>query len=215
MFLKKNEYEYISNLFLLEKTSFKQKRKRINNTIFTSIKWSSSYMDFFPYDSAINQLRPAVIYKGETKPSIRNCYLDNKLIFACNNERENWGSLFIEYDNRSKTSFLFVEDNNENMTLQQLRVAYFQNNRYDRVLSYINDEDNNEESLIVDLFKYNNEGNVSKIIRSGFFEAKSNILPIREFNFSYIDSKVRIFVKDESGKEILRIPSPKLPDLLP
>lgn len=202
MSIIKNEYEDISNIFILEKTSFKQRRKRINNMTFTSIKWSSSYIDFFPYDSMINQLKSAVIYKGERKTSIKNCYLDSKLIFACNNERENWGSLFIEYDDKSKKSLLFVEDDNENMTLQQLRVAYFQNNRYDRVLSYINDEDNDEESLIIDLFKYDNNDNITKIIRYGFLKEKSNILPIREFNFLYTDNKMRILAKDELGKEI-------------
>lgn len=201
MSIIKNEYEEVSNIFILEKTSFKQRRKRIDKIIFTSIKWSSSYIDFFPYDSVINQLKSAVIYKGERKTSIKNCYLDSKLIFACNNERENWGSLFIEYDDKSKKSLLFVEDDNGNMTLQQLRVAYFQNNRYDRVLSYINDEDNDEESLTVDLFKYDNKENITKIIRHGFFEEKSNVLPVREFNFLYIDNKVRIFAKDEFGKE--------------
>lgn len=202
MSIIKNEYEDISNIFILEKTSFKQRRKRINNMTFTSIKWSSSYIDFFPYDSMINQLKSAVIYKGERKTSIKNCYLDSKLIFACNNERENWGSLFIEYDDKSKKSLLFVEDDNENMTLQQLRVAYFQNNRYDRVLSYINDEDNDEESLIIDLFKYDNNDNITKITRYGFFKEKSNILPVREFNFLYTDNKMRILAKDELGKEI-------------
>lgn len=202
MSIIKNEYEDISNIFILEKTSFKQRRKRINNMTFTSIKWSSSYIDFFPYDSMINQLKSAVIYKGERKTSIKNCYLDSKLIFACNNERENWGSLFIEYDDKSKKSLLFVEDDNENMTLQQLRVAYFQNNRYDRVLSYINDEDNDEESLIIDLFKYDNNDNITKIIRYGFLKEKSNILPVREFNFLYTDNKMRILAKDELGKEI-------------
>lgn len=202
MSIIKNEYEDISNIFILEKTSFKQRRKRINNMTFTSIKWSSSYIDFFPYDSMINQLKSAVIYKGERKTSIKNCYLDSKLIFSCNNERENWGSLFIEYDDKSKKSLLFVEDDNENMTLQQLRVAYFQNNRYDRVLSYINDEDNDEESLIIDLFKYDNNDNITKIIRYGFLKEKSNILPVREFNFLYTDNKMRILAKDELGKEI-------------
>ncbi|WP_300728471.1 hypothetical protein [uncultured Bacteroides sp.] len=102
MSIIKDEYDNIYNIFMLEKTSFKQRRKRMNNMTFTSIKWSSSYIDFFPYDLAINQLKSAVIYKGETKASIKNCYVDNKIIFACNNERENWGSLFIEYDDRSK-----------------------------------------------------------------------------------------------------------------
>lgn len=170
MSIIKNEYENIRNIFILEKASFKQKRERMNNIAFTSIKWSSSYLDFFPYDSVINQLRPAVIYKRETKTSIKNCYLNSKLIFAYNNERENWGSLFIEYDDRSKKSLLFVEDDDENMTLQQLKVAYFQNNRYDRVLSYINDVENGEESLIIDLFKYDNKGNITKVIRHGFLK---------------------------------------------
>lgn len=198
-----NAYETISHLFLLEKTSFKQKRKRMDNMSFTSIKWSSSYMDFFPYDSAINQLKPAVIYKGERKTSIKNCYVDDKLLYACHNERENWGSLFIEYDDQCKKSLLFVGDDIQNMALQQLKIAYFQNHRYDRVLSYIKAESDETESLFIDLFEYDNEANIIKMIRQGFFGERSKVMPMRTFNFVYQDNQVRIFTKDLLGKDVL------------
>ena len=100
----------------------------------------------------------------------------------------------------NKVSFLFAENDSEDMPLQQLRIAYFQNNRYDKVLSYINDE---EESLIIDLFKYD-EDEITKIVRYGFWEEKSNILLVREFDFSYTDTtKVKISATDKVGKEIL------------
>ncbi len=135
------------------------------------------------------------------------------MIFACNNENENWGSLFIEYNHRSKISFLFAENDSEDMTLQQLRIAYFQDNRYDKVLSYINDEDNDEESLIIDLFKYDDD-DITKIIRYGFWEEKSNILPVREFDFSYTDdTKVKISATDKLGKKILVYNGKKIVDM--
>lgn len=235
------------------------------------------------------------------------------MVFSCNNENESWGSLFIEYDNRSKTSFLFAINDDEkskreknfdisqscdplftiskkalnvlksilinngeileiksparfyffhctniidalieylseivwldkgkgwissidkfvlyknklqsheifripnanlrytffgerfkdlvlknnlrgihfNRCEQQLRIAYLQNNKYDKVLSYIKDENNDEESLIIDLFEYYND-DITKIIRFGFWEERSNILPVREFDFSYTEAK--------------------------
>lgn len=213
MSIVKKEYEDVIEIFKLEKESFEKKKKRVDNISITSKKWSSSYLDFFPYDSVINQLKRAVIYKVETKISIKNCYLEDRLIFACNNENENWGSLFIEYNDRSKISFLFAENDSEDMTLQQLRIAYFQNNRYDKVLSYINDEDNDEESLIIDLFKYDDD-DITKIIRYGFWEEKSNILPVREFDFSYTDAtKVKISATDKLGRKILVYNGKKIVDM--
>ena len=199
----KNEYDEIIEIFKLEKQSFEKRKEKIENISITSKNWSSSYLDFFPYSSIINQLKPAVIYKEEKIPSIKNYYLKDELIFACNNENESWGSLFIEYDDKSKKSFLFVENDDEDMVLQQLNIAYVQDKKYDKILSYVNDEDNDEESLTVDLFEYDEYDNIKKIIRYGFFEEKSNILPVREFDFSYTENKVKIFAKDDLGKILL------------
>jgi|SRR5690554_506020 len=203
MSIMKNEYDEIIEIFKLEKQSFEKRKEKIENISITSKNWSSSYLDFFPYSSIINQLKPAVIYKEEKIPSIKNYYLKDELIFACNNENESWGSLFIEYDDKSKKSFLFVENDDEDMVLQQLNIAYVQDKKYDKILSYVNDEDNDEESLTVDLFEYDEYDNIKKIIRYGFFEEKSNILPVREFDFSYTENKVKIFAKDDLGKILL------------
>ena len=206
----KKDYEEVYNIFVLEKESFKQRKELVDNIVFTSIKWSSSYIDFFPYESVINQLKPAVFYRKEKKTSIKNCYLDDKLIFACNNERENWGSLFIENDIKSKKLFLFVENDNGDMTLQQVKVAHYQSNRCTKAVSYINDENNDEETLIIDLFKYDNRENTIKIIRHGFYEEKKNILPIIEFDFTYIDNTVKIFAKEKLCKKTLIYEGKKL-----
>ena len=202
MSIVKSEYENIIGLFESEKNSFETRKTTVDNIPITSKNWSSSYLDFFNYDSAINQLKESVIFKEETKISIKNYYFENQLIFSCNNENEKWGSLFLEYNDRNKKSFLFVENDDEEMALQQLRVAYFHNNRYDKVLSYINDGDNHEEFLFIDQFEYDN-ADITKIVRYGFWEEKSNILPIREFEFSYIGAKVKIVATNQSGKKIL------------
>ncbi|WP_152513862.1 RHS repeat-associated core domain-containing protein, partial [Treponema pedis] len=63
MSIVKKEYEDVIEIFKLEKESFEKKKKRIDNISITSKNWSSSYLDFFPYDSVINQLKRAIIYK--------------------------------------------------------------------------------------------------------------------------------------------------------
>ncbi|WP_423740480.1 hypothetical protein V8245_04150 [Flavobacterium columnare] len=203
MSIIEKEYEEIIRVFKSDKNSFIQRKEQIKNTLITPVNWSSSYLDFYPYSSIINQLEPAKIYKKEKTPSIKNFYLKDELIFACNNENESWGSLFIDYNKKNKKSLLFVENNDEEMVLQELKVAYFKDNIYEKVLSYVNSEDDDEESLTIDLFEYDSNDNIQKIVRYGFFEEKINILPIREFDFSYNNNGVKIFANDEKHKNLL------------
>ncbi|MBF0715690.1 hypothetical protein [Gemelliphila palaticanis] len=197
-----DEYEVIDRIFELEKNTFDKRSEKISTTPFTLINWSSSYLDFFPYESSLNQSKPALIYKDERETSIKNCYLDSKLIFSCDNRNNNWGSLFLEeYDNYKK-SLLFVEDDDENMTLKQLKIAYIKANKYTKVICYLNDEDDDEKSFYIYFFQYNNE-KIVQITRYGFFEGLSKILPVVEFYFLYSNNEVRIISKDELGEEVL------------
>lgn len=201
MSIIKKEHDEIVRIFKLEKNSFMQRKEEIESTLVTSINWSSSYLDFYPYSSVINQLKPATIHKDEKTPSITNLYLKDKLIFACNNENESWGSLFIDYGEINKY-LLFVE-HDEEMALQELKIAYFKDKKYTKVLSYLNSDDDDEESLTIDLFEYNSNNNIQKIIRRGFFEKKNNVLPVREFNFSYNGDSVKIFASDDQRKNLI------------
>ena len=59
--------------------------------------------------------------------------------------------------------------------------------KYNKVLSYTVNGDDNQEALIIDYFQYEDYG-ISKIIRYGFWEDYKKILPIKIFNFSYSGS---------------------------
>lgn len=197
-----DEYEVIDRIFELEKNTFDKRSEKISRIPFTLINWSSSYLDFFPYESSLNQAKTALIYKYKRESSIKNCYLDSKLIFSCDNRNNNWGSLFVEEDDNYKKSLLFVEDDDENMTLKQLKIAYIKDNKYTKVICYLNDEDDDEKSFYIYFFQYNNE-KIVQITRYGFFEELSKILPVVEFYFLYSNNEVRIISKDELGEEVL------------
>nr|WP_121271776.1 hypothetical protein [Pedobacter schmidteae] len=199
----KNEYDRVVDAFNVEKKSFGKRRDSINSVTFSSINWSSAYLDFYPYSSATNQLKPATIYKEEKPASIKNCYLEGELVFACHSENENWGTVFIDYGINSKKWMLFSENDDEEMVLRQLKIACFENNKYVKVVSYLNDEDAEEETLTIDLFEYGSDNQISKIKRCGFFEEATNLLHVREMNFLYNGNKVQIYEKDKQGKEQL------------
>lgn len=176
-------YKEITALFNVEKTTFEERRASIPEALITQIFWSSAYIDFFPNESLLDQLKPAKIYSKEKRGTIKNLCDNNGLFFACHNDNEKWGCLFIEQCNQVKKSLFFVENDQEEMELRRLRLAYMEGEKYNRVLSYTFNSDECEETLIIDSFQYGDYG-ISQIVRSGFWEDYANILPVRSYHFT-------------------------------
>jgi|GEM_PF-3999706 len=150
MSIIEQEYKNITKVFNMEKDSFKERKDESKNIVFSSINWSNTFLDFFPYESVLKQLKPPIIYKEEKLASIKNHFLNDKLIFAFKNENEKWATAFVDYEDTSKRWVKFLENyESEIMFLQQLQIAYFKNNRYEKVVWYMNDQNDGEESMCV------------------------------------------------------------------
>lgn len=196
-----SEYGHIINVFNIEKASFEKRKSTIEELQLTSVNWSNAYLDFFPYNSIIDQLKPAVIYKEAKPASIKNHYAGSQLLYAVNNENEAWGTVFVDYADDMKKWLLFVENDDEEMVLQLIKIAYFENGKYTKAVSYLNDEDADEETLIIDFFEYHAD-EFKTINRYGFYEEPSKILPDQEFSFSYDNNLVEVCATDSSGKKV-------------
>jgi hypothetical protein len=196
MSLIDKEYKKVKDVYKLNKKTFKERKENIKNLSFDKVNWSSSYLDFFQYEYEFNQLKPPQVSSKIDTLTIQNNFIDNNLIYSFNKQNENWGFIFVDYNDDFHGWFLFVENDDDKMVLQQLKLKYFENNRISNVLMYNVDEDLEEESLFVDSYVYHNDL-VSKIYRNGFYEEKKRILPQREFSFIYEDDKVKIISRQE------------------
>ena len=176
-------YEEIARCFEKERATFEDRKTSIAKSYITQVSWSSRYLDFYPKESLLDQLKPVEIYSKERCGSIKNLWSNNDLIFSCHNDNENWGCLFIEYHSEIKKSLFFVENDQGEMELRRFRLAYMEEGKYNKVLSYTVDSDDNEETLIIDYFRYEEYG-ISQIIRYGFWEDCTKRLPIRIFHFT-------------------------------
>lgn len=186
----KNEHQKVTDIFEKNSKSFASRKEKMNTVSFSKINWSDSYLDFIPYSSAIDQLEQPKVYNEEKTASIQNHFLDDKLVYSFRNENENWGTIFIDYENDNTIKwFLFSENYDDEMVLQQLKIAYYNNDRVEKVLSYLMDEDEDEETFMLDCYNYSEEGKLENIIRNGFYEMESNILPERKLSFEYNEER--------------------------
>ncbi len=133
------EYRDVMNIFQSNEKTFKRRKERIKHMAFSKICWSETYLDFVPYDCAIsyNQKRSPRIYKEKGINPIKNHFYEDKVVYSCNDNNENWGSVFIDYNNDYTAWFLFVMNNDEEMMLQQLRLRFHQNGKITKTVSYV------------------------------------------------------------------------------
>lgn len=190
------EYKNVKEVYKLNKKTFKVRKEYVKNLSFDKVNWSGSYLEFFSYEYEFNQLKPPQVSSEIDTLTIQNNFIDNNLIYSFNKQNENWGCIFIDYNDDFHGWFLFVENDDDKMVLQQLKLKYFENNRISKLLMYNVDEDLEEESLFIDTYEYQNDL-VSTIYRNGFYEEKTRILPQREFSFIYDDDKVKIISRQE------------------
>lgn len=198
-----NDYKKVVEMFQQHEKSFNERKEKMSAISFSKVNWSNTYLDFIPYESIINQLKPPKIFEKEKKASIKNHFLGDKLIYSFNNENENWGNIFIDYLEDHKMWFLFSENYDDEMILQQLRIAYYENERIIKQIFYLSDKDAEEETFMVDLFNYDKEAKLESIVRNGFYETKATPLAERKISFEYNDDgKVKVYSTQEIAGDI-------------
>lgn len=196
MSLNMQEYEKIKNVYSKNKHSFQERIDNVNLDTFTSVNWSDTFLDFSGYESIFNQLKKIKTYDEEKESTIKNYFLDNKLVYSVNNENYKWGSAFIDYDSGCHIWLLFVENIDDEMILRQLRIKYFDNNKVVKSSFYLYDddyEDDIEETFMSDDYEYDSNNNLIRITRNGFYQNVEKILPPRIFSFEYEGKKMKIF----------------------
>lgn len=198
-----NDYKKVVEVFQQHEKSFNERKEKMSAISFSKINWSNTYLDFTPYESIINQLKPPEIFEKEKKASIKNHFLGDKLIYSFNSENENWGNIFIDYDIDNTKWLLFSENYDDEVVLQQLKLNFYQDNKITKQLFYLLDKDAEEETFMVDLFKYNKEAKLESIVRNGFYETKATTLAERKISFEYNDDgKVKVYSTQEIAGDI-------------
>lgn len=202
MSIIESEYRDVVDLFNQNEKTFIKRKEKMKKISFSKINWSDSYLDFTIYDSIINQLEKAKIFSEEKLDSIKNHFFDNKLVYCYKNKNENWGSIFIDYFTDYKVWHLFVENDDDEMILQQLKIAYHKNNRITKKVFYLRDVDADEETFMIDFFNYGKDNQLEYIVRNGFYEEKSITLPERKLIFDYDNEKVKIYSEQKINTEV-------------
>ena len=189
---------YIKNLFDKHYDLFE---KHYNDMV--SIKtyktiWSSSYPDFYPYQSEMGQTTAAKIYKkkpADLSDKILNKFSEDEIYYSCRYGKESWGSVFYFYNKANKVKLLFVENKNK-MVLSQVDYLAIDNLFINKRLFYMRDS-REKETFYIDKYSYDEKNIIALIVRNGYYNGFSNILPERTFRFNFDDSAVKIFSKQQ------------------
>jgi len=160
--------------------------------------WSSSYLDFHPYQSEMGQAIPAKIYKKKPtnlSDKILNRFKEDEIYYSCRYGKEFWGSVFYFYDNVNKVRLLYV-DNKNKMVLSQIDYLNINNLHINKRLFYMRDS-REKETFYADDYLYNDNSIIELIVRNGYYNGTSNILPERTFRFNFEGSEIKIFSKQQ------------------
>ena len=195
-------YQCITEIFQAEVDTFAQRRHQIQAIAYSSCHWSNAWLNFFPYESALQQLPAIKIYPTEKVSSIRNHYCADQLVFACHSDHESWGCVFVEDEQTHKKWMKFIENEAGEIRLQHLKVMYLKDNRCGQVISYSLDQDEDEESLAVYDYVYL-DNKLQYIEKHGFYQSKAKILPVQKYELSIHTDQVHIHTKDHRGMQSL------------
>ena len=170
--------------FKFIKTKFKENLKKYKShfKIFNAIedfeiKWSNSYIDFYPYSSRMEGFKPPKLYNEKplsSKTIIQNRLKNNEIYFSFQYPNKEWGTEFYLADEQNNRIRLFYENQNEDekMLLSQLEYKVMNGDVVDKVFFYMYDPDMEEETFCIFEYFYVND-KINKIIRSDYFNEEN------------------------------------------
>lgn len=201
----KEDYKFIRGIFKEYKFSYSDLFNETKNVEYETIIWSDSYLEFYPYQNALNQLTKPKIYKTEPESKesvIVNKLKDDEVYYSYRAENEGWGSVFIINKDHAKICLMFFNNDDDEIVLGQVYyIIYKSEFIIDKVLFYSMDEDIDgdkeldEQTFMIDEYLYNENDTIDSITRNGFYETKKNVLAERKFRFEYSDNKFFIYSK--------------------
>ncbi|MDT8979225.1 hypothetical protein RQP50_23590 [Paenibacillus sp. chi10] len=205
------EYDLLLRIFEKYYDSYEEMLNRAKNVEQDTVIWSDSFLEFFPYQNALNQLKKPKIYKTEPESNegvIVNKLKDGELYYSYDKENKGWGSVFVIKEDGMKLYLRFLNNDNDEIVLEQVYCVVLKETVIEKVLFYLKDvdldgdEELNEETLLVDEYLYNSNQAVDTIIRNGFYHENKNSIPTTTFRFEYVDEGILIYSKQMKQNQV-------------
>jgi hypothetical protein len=178
----KEEFDFVKQKFNDNLKKYKKHYNVFEKIDNYEINWSHSYIDFFPYESAMDGFKPAILYKNKPKPNkdssiIENRIKANEIYYSYNESHKEWGSEFYFTDEQNNKIRMYYENQNEEekMLLSQLYYKIMDGKIVKKVYCYMHDPDMDEETFYIFEYYYEEE-NLKKIIRLDYFDKGSEIV---------------------------------------
>ncbi|KOP80176.1 hypothetical protein AMS59_01870 [Lysinibacillus sp. FJAT-14745] len=198
------DYDLLLEIFEKYYDSYEEMLFRVKEVENDTVIWSDSYLEFFPHQYALSQLKEPKIYK--TKPKSKEGFIVNKLkdgelYYSYDNENKGWGSVFVIKEDGMKLYLRFLYNDNDEIVLEQVYCVVLKEAVIEKVIFYLKDidldgdEDLNEETFLVDEYSYNSNATIDTIIRNGFYHKSKNIIPTWTFRFEYVNEDIFIYSK--------------------
>lgn len=205
------EYDLLLRIFGKYYDSYEELLNRAKNVEQDTVIWSDSFLEFFPYQNALNQLKKPKIYKTEPESNegvIVNKLKDGELYYSYEKENKGWGSVFVIKEDGMKLYLRFLNNDNDEIVLEQVYCVVLKETVIEKVLFYLKDvdldgdEELNEETFLVDEYLYNSNQAVDTIIRNGFYHENKNSIPTTTFRFEYVDEGILIYSKQMKQNQV-------------
>ncbi|SYX81682.1 hypothetical protein [Paenibacillus alvei] len=205
------EYDLLLRIFEKYYDSYEEMLNRAKNVEQDTVIWSDSFLEFFPYQNALNQLKKPKIYKTEPESNegvIVNKLKDGELYYSYDKENKGWGSVFVIKEDGMKLYLRFLNNDNDEIVLEQVYCVVLKETVIEKVLFYLKDvdldgdEELNEETFLVDEYLYNSNQAVDTIIRNGFYHENKNSIPTTTFRFEYVDEGILIYSKQMKQNQV-------------
>lgn len=153
--------EYTLKTFEYHKDKFNVHMKEVEKTDDYSIVYSSSYLDYLPFESEMDQLPKATIYKRVPKnldDKVANYFHDNQLCYCkVLNDYDIWFyQIKDEHQNNIVVHYCNVK---KKPKLNQISILIYQEDRLHQVLFYHSDK-----NFFEDTYSYTTEGKINEIV---------------------------------------------------
>ena len=200
----KKDYDLLLEIFEKYYDSYEEMLYQVKDVENDTVIWSDSFLEFFPYQNALSQLKEPKIYKAEPKSNegvIVNKLKNGELYYSYDKENKGWGSVFVIKEDGMKLYLRFLNNDNDEIVLEQVYCVVFNGTVIEKVLFYLKDvdldgdEELNEETFLVDKYSYNSNATIDTIIRDGFYHESKNIIPTTTFRFEYVNEDIFIYTQ--------------------
>ncbi|MEK4424992.1 hypothetical protein [Solibacillus sp. FSL K6-1523] len=206
------EYDLLLEIFRKYSDTYEEMLYRVKDVENDTIIWSDTFLEYFPNQNALSQLKRPKIYKSEPQSKdgvIVNKLKDGEMYYSYNSENKGWGSVFVIKEDGMKLFLRFINNDNDEIVLEQIYCVVLKENMIKKVLFYLNDidldgdEELNEETFLVDNYSYNSNETIDSIIRNGFYHSNNNIIATTTFRFEYINEEIFIYSKQKDAEKLM------------